>query len=236
MKTVSIKTLVLTGYDDGMKEVGDLTSLLMRSYAYFHSFDFRCVREYHQRMHPSFQKMEQILLELESYDRVVWIDADAVITNFRTNLDWFVEDGINVSEDWGKPVSDVTDNHKPLPLTRHFSMGIFVSTKEAIPVFRWVLEQKHWYWKMSFEQSAMQDGATDHGWIRKLVHIHPNRVMNSVDAALGELIDPRTGRLAHEGNPVRTPWALGDWLCHLTGRSNAERLKRIEHYVKTGSF
>jgi len=226
---------VLTGYDDAFAGVGDLTTPRIAEYADTHGFYYRCQRHYHTSTHPSFQKVELALQELISLaDVVIWIDADALITNNFINPLQRCKPGLNVSQDWGRQ-EDKEKNG--IPLTHHFSMGIFVATREAVPVLKWLLYQTQWYFHPLWEQSALQEGMEKHDWIYKLVHIHPRRFMNSVDEELGHLIDSETGREYHDGNPPQEPWQVGDWLCHLTGRPNEERIKRINQFhtdVRTG--
>jgi hypothetical protein len=225
--------LVLTGYDNAIKPLGDLTSISAMIYAVRNSFDFHCERTYHSRMHPSFQKVECVLSGLLTHRYVIWIDSDAIVTNFDFTPITKCWPGINVSKDWGKQIDS---SGRKIPDYTHFSMGIFVATRAAAPVFWYLLQQKQWYFKIALEQAALQEGVENYGWIRDLVHVHPRRFLNSVDAHLGEIIDPETGRLLHEDNPVLEPWQPGDFICHVTGRSLEEKLKQVGHYLMTGGF
>jgi hypothetical protein len=228
-----LSVLVLTGYDDEIKRLGDLVSQSAMIYAHRRGFAFHRERWYHSRMHPSFQKVEFVLSGLLKHEYVIWIDSDAIVTNFEVDPIPECKPGINLSKDWGKQVDK---NGGSIPDCIHFSAGIFVATRESVPVFQYLLEQKHWYFKIDLEQAALQEGVLKHSWIRNLVHIHPRRFLNSVDAHLGEIIDPETGRLLHEDNPVVEPWEPGDFICHITGRSLEEKMKQVRKYLRTGEF
>jgi hypothetical protein len=45
------KILVLTGFDDGMIDIGSLTMANQRSYACRHGYDFEVIREYRKESH-----------------------------------------------------------------------------------------------------------------------------------------------------------------------------------------
>lgn len=230
---VPMSTLVLTGYDDAMACVGELTRPSIENFANRWGFNFECIREYHDRKHPSFQKVEAILDWLTYYENIIWIDADSIITNHVINPLSFSKPGLNVSTDWGRP-QDFYE--KDIPFMQHFSMGNFVVTPEFIPSFEWVLKQEQWWFKPQWEQSATQEGVGSGDIPSDLVHIHPRRFLNAVDKSLGEIIDPKTGRPFHHGNPVSEPWSPGDFLCHVTGRTPVERIKQFDIYFRTGAF
>jgi hypothetical protein len=222
-------TMVLTGYDDNMAEVGYLTSGLMSEYARRQGFEFYRIREYHKLMHASFQKVESVIHFLVSgFSHVIWIDADTLVTNLDFSPISDCKPGLNVSRDWG----NVNPGAKH---DSHFSMGNFVATPEAIPLFKYALNQTQWHWvDPGLEQAAIQEGHDNHQWIRDLVTVHNRRWSNSVDAGLVDIIDPKTNRPFHEDNPVHEPWEPGDWLLHLTGRPKWARAQNLENFFKTG--
>lgn len=204
---------LVTGYDDQMSSIGDLTCPIMEEYANYHDFSFTCVKQYHSRMHPSFQKVEAVLDAFKQSDTVIWMDADVIVTNKKIDPFYqfsFAEPGLNMSRDvW--PLS--------VPDTFNFTAGVMVSTREAIPVFEWLLTQEHRFFSPPWEQAALRDGM-QHEWIRSLVHVHDRRVMNSLPF----------------NEHVPEPWQPGDWVCHLSGLSNDVRVEQFKRYKTQGNF
>lgn len=199
-----MKTLLLTGYDNKMKELGDLTSPLMLSYASKHGMDFRCVRDYPTNKPAYWQKMIDVLIAIdEGYEKIIWMDADIVVTN-----DSYVppmSSGFHASLDWG---SDATDESC-------FSMCCFVAYPDSRYLFQWVVDHEKEYINGDFpEQTPMRYLYKTN---KHSMTTHPRRVFNSVPIEV------------HESAPE--PWQAGDWLCHLTMIPFPERVK-LFHIIK----
>jgi len=76
-----MKTLILTGFDGAQYEsFAGHTVPLMQAYADRHGNDFSVVRLTGERP-ASWMKVPAMLVALEKYDRVVWIDIDVVIVS-----------------------------------------------------------------------------------------------------------------------------------------------------------
>lgn len=193
-----MKTLLLTGYDNKMKELGDLTSPLMLSYASKHGMDFRCVRNFFHDEPAYWQKIPDVIMAFqEGYDKVIYMDADIVITNPEYTPSW--EDGFHASRDWG---ADATG-------PECFSMCCFVAGKDSLSLFEWIQDNKDKYINVPFpEQTPMRElYKTNKG----LMVIHDRKVLNSVPIEVHET--------------VQEPWEIGDWVCHLTMIPFSDRVK-----------
>lgn len=210
-----MRTLLLTGYDDNMKAVGDITSDVMRHYASKHSIDFLCIRQYAKDTHPSWQKAMHVACQLSNgYQRVIWLDADTLITNSDTYLDSTRNDvpPIEVSQDWG---TDATELH-------HFNMGNFIANVDANEL--WAFVWKRYLPKMKetwgnaplWEQSALQELYKSMKEPETIFGVYPRRMFNSVHSELAP--------------SAPEPWQEGDWLCHLTGEeiTNEKRMKMLQ--------
>ena len=212
-----MKVLLLTGYDDGLREIGDITSRVTADYATKHGIDFLRVRQYDCNLHPSWQKSEHVARQLKAgYDRVIWLDADTVITNFDVDP---VERGwnapVNVSMDWG---SDATELH-------HFSMGNFVANADCRGLWEglWCVELPklvfEWGTTPLWEQDACRQLARYTAEGRLTFCTYPRRTFNAVHADLAP--------------SAPEPWQPGDWLCHLTGEeiTNEKRMKVLRELL-----
>ncbi len=214
-----MRTLLLTGYDDAMKEIGDITSEVMARYATRHGFDFLRVRQYDSNLHPSWQKTEHVTRQIEAgYRRVLWLDADTLITNLAESFETFCgSTPLHVSQDWG---SDATEEEC-------FSMGNFLALADGRTLWRdlWVkhlpMFRDRYANKDLWEQSAMRDIYTDRLVDPKLYFkVHPRRTFNAVHASLAP--------------SAPEPWQPGDWLCHLTGEeiTNEKRMVVLKELLK----
>lgn len=193
--------ILLTGFDDAMKEIGLLTSKRMAEYARKHGLKFECVRDYSEKTHPSWQKGKLVQERLE-YGQVLWLDADTVITNMELPPPHPVS-GLHVSRDWG------TDSEAP----NAFSMGNFIACADTFPIWEELeFHESFWGNKPLWEQSCIRQMWEDSEKLRSLVKIHPRWVFNPVPPDLEGCV---------------SPWREGDWLCHLTALPNEERVERF---------
>ena len=200
------KYILLTGYDDAMAYIGHLTSPLMLAYASRYGMDFKCTRNYEKDSHPSWQKVNQILLALShGYTAVLWLDADTVITNFALAPWKKCASGMHVSQDWGSNAGE----------THHFSLGNLVAHHDTIPLWEEVLKRtKKWANAPLWEQSCLQELYIEQDWVREKITVLPRRCYNAV---------PRISSTATV--IAKEPWLRGDWLCHLTNLYPQQRIK-----------
>ena len=99
--------LILTGYDDNIKELGEATDVSKRAYAELHGYDFHVKRDYITETHPSWQKIQAVRDRLRDYDAVVWFDSDTVITNPDIKIEDIISDRLfTVSHDWCAPPNE----------------------------------------------------------------------------------------------------------------------------------
>jgi hypothetical protein len=203
-----MKTLLLTGFDNKMKELGELTSPVMLAYASRHEMDFRCVRTYPPGVPAYWQKMLDVIIGFdEGYNRVIWVDADILITNFDYVPEWST--GFHASMDWGR---DATG-------PECFSMCCFVACPDSRHLFQWVIDHREDYINGDFpEQKPMRELYDMSEANRQVMTIHPSRVFNSVPIEVHET--------------VVNPWQPGDWLCHLTMIPFSDRVK-LFHEIRS---
>jgi hypothetical protein len=199
-----MKTLLLTGYDDKMQELGDLTSPIMLAYASKHRMDFRCVRNFVLGEPAYWQKIPDVISALEmGYDRVIYMDADILVTNPSYFPPWST--GFHASRDWG------VDAIGP----ECFSMCCFVAGRDSEYLFQWIENNKEKYINVPFpEQTPMRELYKTN---KDIMTIHERRVFNSVPIEVHET--------------AQEPWQPGDWICHLTMIPFEDRVKLL-HKIK----
>jgi hypothetical protein len=135
----------------------------------------------------------------------LWLDADTIVTNHLTKVEDIVGDmkGIIFSRDW-----------ESIDKPEYLSAGNFIVTncKESFNLLEYTRTKKNWERHPLWEQSAFREAFTD-GFedIRQAFHILGRKILNAVPAD--------AQRHAVE------PWSYGDFLCHLTGISNDQRVR-----------
>lgn len=197
--------ILITGYDDAMREIGDKTSAIMRQYAGRHGMQIQVIRKYSPDSHPSWQKVDAVVRAIQAGHNVLWMDADTVITNMDAAPWKQFKSKLNVSRDWGY---DATEKH-------HFSMGNFFANRDSLMLFSMALKRrKTWANQPLWEQSCFQEMYRTLEEIRSGITIHPRRTFNAV---------PIMAQVT-----AQEPWQKGDWLAHLTGISNEERMEIFE--------
>lgn len=199
-----MKTVLLTAYDDTMAPIGDLTSPLMLAYANRHGFDFRCTRNIAPG-HHYWQKIWDTQIALDTYDRVIWMDADQLITNPRWTPTWFT--GFHASLDWGTDASDESQ----------FSACAFVCGQDMIPFIDTVANLYSSYKDAPFpEQTAMRGQYVGGGEWKYRIRVHHRRQFNAVPKEISP--------------DVPEPWQPGDWCAHLT-HVPMERRAELFHII-----
>jgi hypothetical protein len=212
-----MKVLILSGYDDAMKEVGDRCTATHRNYAERRGYDCEVVRHYRPDTHPSHQKIRIIQERIDRYDRIMWLDADSVVMDMdQRPAEHWVKDGavITISADWCCAVED--DEAEPIT-TIGVSCGNFiVSNTPDVHRFIdiWAKYSERYARRMAccWEQSGVRDAMKADQWINDRVHRLHRRKMNSVHHTCANRNFPF-------GAPK--PYEPGDWLLHLT---NVDRI------------
>jgi hypothetical protein len=201
-----MKTLLLTGYDEAMKPLGDLTAPLMLAYASRHGMDFKCVRNYPANIPAYWHKMTVIVEAFdEGYDRVFWCDADQKIMNFDFYPTW--ETGFHASLDWGADAADAS----------FFSMCAFIACRETRFLFQWVLDREIDFINVDFpEQTPMRHLFRNSPRAQGVMATEGRRVFNAVPIQ----ISPH----------VVDPYQPGDFAAHLTHLPIGDRV-RIFHEI-----
>lgn len=223
------RILVLTGYTDSiepiygnndllMKEVFDITLNSKIEYAKINNYDLMALRSFGTDRHNKFanDKIGQLRFIrsfelLHSYDAVMWIDADSLITNYSYKLENFIDDSacFAASYDWNGYHS--------------FSTGNFIVQKT--PDLNKLLELFYLHGPaFNSEQEVLNI-------------IYNNRLHNGIKVLDHKYLGSTPSKVQY-GNSWETrsepkgPWSKDSFLVHLTGVSNTKRIEILNTYFK----
>ena len=215
-----MNTLLLTGYDSGMKELGDLCLPYKMAYADRWNLDRVVLRDCDYQCyygHPSFQKLGHIehylFRKLHHYDIVWWMDADSVITNPELDPRTLMSEAhLTVSWDYNPEDQD------PRPIQLQWSAGHMIWTRcaAAAKLLHIARKQTQFAYSGLWDQDALQHV------VAMYPHLAPRtlttRAMNSVLPGL-------TGT-------QRADWEPIDLLCHFTGIAPQDRVRIAREFIK----
>lgn len=212
-----MKVLVLTGYDDNMKELGDICAPSKERYAKRHGYDYECVREYLPGTHPSWQKIRLLKERIDKYDTILWLDGDTIVTNNHAlEVPYMVHYVLTASQDWCVRNTQAD----PWQFTMGISMGNFVIyNNEDTHRFLDMIEAKKQYANRGqWEQDSVLANMRESDGFNAHVFRLPTHALNSV---LPECQLP--------GIKPHRPWQPGDFLVHLTNIPN--RVERAREFA-----
>jgi hypothetical protein len=209
------KVLVLSGYDDKMQILGSLCTQSHAIYAAWNGYAHEVVRQYESGSHPSWQKLRLLLERYKSYDYILWIDADAVITNVNIRVENLAGSTVfTCSQDWCAPENECYKT------SMYISAGNFIlrRNEDTERFLKTAQKQIHFENQSEWEQSAIMACMRNDPWMNSQVtRLHRN-AMNSVCAEVHRVI---------------LPWARNHFLCHLTGLGEHEyRIPHVPKYNK----
>ena len=95
---------VITGYTEAIKDLADITTRYLIKYCEFNGYDhfIYTEKDFSHNMKPAWSKLIFINKEFEKgYQYVLWVDADAIITNANYKLESIIENDkdIYISKD-----------------------------------------------------------------------------------------------------------------------------------------
>ena len=203
--------LLLTGYDDNYRALGEITTPSKVAYAQRWGMDFERIPEEAYRgspFHPSWHKVAAIREHLVDRPYVFWMDADTVVTNM--DHERAIPDGVSFigSQDWCAAPGEAPEN------APYFSCGNFiaVNTPQAFDILGRVAALSHYGKRQHccWEQDAFVHVFRSNPEYRKLAEVWPSTWFNAVDLFTSA---PHT--------PIApSPWTPGDTLVHLTSLEN----------------
>lgn len=213
-----MKTLILTGSDEKMLKVLDLTLSSKQEYCKKHNYDFLSLRSFaadpqcnFTLAHIGFIRAVMAFKQLRYYDNVMWIDADSIITNIDYKIeDFILNDACFIaSYDWAHFNS--------------FSTGNFIirKTDKTQNLFNRFLDVSRYRLNdIMQEQGTLNQIYRESNESREFFNILPHKFLGGVPNVVH---DTATWRNDHRG-ALADPWTLDCFLAHLTGMTPEERV------------
>lgn len=229
------KVLVMTGASDILFERGihkskdnsyydllDLTTPSKERYARKHKYDFLCLHSFGTDSVFGFKETEigflrsiRVFQNLQTYDVVMWLDADAIVTNEDLSLDLFpLEEDVTfyASYDWMGNSSFSTGN---------FIIQRTKYIKQFFDLFIQVAKH-HNEEQVSLNIMYYQSNA------KETMKILDCKFLNSFHE---EIMKTRTWAGRQPISP-NCHWKSGDFLCHVGGIRNDERIEFFNKHFK----
>lgn len=213
-----MKTLILTGSDEKMLKVLDLTLSSKQEYCKKHNYDFLSLRSFaadpqcnFTLAHIGFIRAVMAFKQLRYYDNVMWIDADSIITNIDYKIeDFILNDACFIaSYDW--------------PHFNSFSTGNFIirKTDKTQNLFNRFLDVSRYRLNdIMQEQGTLNQIYRESNESREFFNILPHKFLGGVPNVVH---DTATWRNDHRG-ALADPWTPDCFLAHLTGMTPEERV------------
>lgn len=215
-----MKTLLLTGSNDKMFNLLDLTLESKIKYCSIHGYDLFIKKQWLPAEqvnftinHLGFLRVFYALQMLSTYDRVMWIDADAFITNFNYKIENIADSDhcFFVSCDWNFE----QDNHNS-----PFNTGNFIlkKTSEIYSFYESFVKTSQMFLDDEMQEQRTLNHMYFSGIQTKNMRIVDKKYLNSVPELMHET-------QTWQGRPViKEPWTKDSFIAHLTGAKNHERI------------
>ena len=240
------KVLILTGCQDDLKNGYDgsyheLLSLTLKSkidYAQKYNYDFLILRSFKEDKenilkrkdnYNGFLRILEIFKLLNHYDIVMWLDADALITNSDISIDQF---GINedqflyVSWDWmNKNVSYQSISG----YTHYFSVGNFIFNKTPLleNFIKCFCDNAYYF----AEEQMLMNTIYSETEFKKNISILDHSFLNGVPEFVYDY-DEWKDLKNRTDYSIENPWKKNYFLAHICGLNNKNRIKSIKQNFK----
>jgi len=208
-----MKCAIASLYLDNFIEIGKITDENKIKYCSTHGYDFICERNNLDFI--GFDKIEILINNLPKYDYIWWNDADSLITNFSTKIEDRVFKGYDLIISWDE-------------LFLNAGSFIIKNSDESMDFLKLI---------MSYKETWKHNPAAEQGVITALFN-HDKFQQSSFYQKI-KVVSQRYLNSFPEERLVKYPnmlqhgiWNKGDWLIHLSGISNEERLKIINKYIE----
>lgn len=234
------RVLIVTGGNEGIHSVLDLTMPSKLRYAQKHGYDILKLRSF--RSFPDinvdgdtliglgFSRVISVFQMVEHYDVVVWLDGDSIVTNESMRIEDIIDDKHTVffSYDWPVSPSENTIN-------KNFSSGNFIvqATSHVSELFQAFIHASQYFLDdPGADQSclnAIYNQSSFKHCFRILDHQYLNAVPDFIMRTSTWRADTRRGT---EGFKIVSPWDSDCFLAHLTGCSNEDRIDLLQNEFK----
>lgn len=203
-----MRTILFTGFDKAYEPLAELTVPLMELYAAKHGIGFIAYTGEPEGFNIYWTGVVRGLALLQTgYDRVMYVDADQMITNLEKPPECSPSYGFYASQDWGK------DAVEPW----HFSACGWIAHRDCIPMFQEVLKMElEWRDKPFQEQGPWRE------WMRIKTE-HMQKQLRDIEPPDPPAFINISRRRTFNAVPdqvcpgeIPEPWQIGDFAAHLT--------------------
>ena len=225
-----MRTLIVTGSEEGMWDVLDLTLKSKYEWCKTNGYDILVKRTWPAKpklqfqenlTHLGFLRAIACFEQLRNYDVVMWLDGDSIITNQSYKITDFIDDKhcFFASYNWMVPESPQGE----------FTTGNFVLTKANTAdieklYIRFIEVSKFFLTHVCQELATLNLIYKDPNF-KSLFKVLPHKYLNSCP---NSLIDTNTWRADNNRGGIVSPWNEESFLAHLTGCSNQERYDMLK--------
>lgn len=237
------KVLVLTGSDDSMHSVLDMTIPSKQRYVQKHGYDLLIRRSF--RPIPELGFLDNIIgigflrtlmvfQMLEQYDVVMWIDGDSIITNENIPVEDFLVGDHSFYASW-----DWLSHANGQPGYNGFSSGNFIirRTPNSKKLFDAFLEVSKYFTQDEGADQVTLNTIYNAGGedLRKEFKVLEHKYLNAVPEFM---VDTKTWKAdPKRTGPTKThtiiaPWNEDCFLAHLTGCTTEDRIYILQTYLK----
>lgn len=236
------RVLVITGCDEAMHSVLDLTLPSKIRYTQKYSYDFNVLRSFSSTPSLKIDSTNPIGLGfartlycfrmLEQYDSVMWLDGDSIITNDNISIEDFITNKHTAyfSYDW--PVaSNGSTGHVG------FSSGNFILqlTQDTEALFKTFVQASQHFLTDHGADQACFNAIYNQTPLRECFKILEHRYLNAVPefitrTKVWQSDSNRTG--PNKSFTIPAPWNESCFLAHLTGCSTEDRIDLLQNEFK----
>lgn len=207
--TKTMKVCLLMFYDDAIKNYGDINYAINKKYCEKYNIDIIVshTNKYFRR-HSAWARLPLILDNIEYYDYLIWIDADAFLYNDATNIIDIIKDNIDYNFIFS---NDIGNNN--------INTGIFIvkNSQYSIDFL------KTWAYDNELYENNPYPGWWDEG---VLIDMYNKNILDIKNNS----VSIEYGILQHFYENELSTFAKRPLILHLAGRTNEIRLNTFKKY------
>jgi hypothetical protein len=227
-----MRTLVVTGCEEGMRNVLDLTIPSKQKWCRSYGYDFLVKRNWPEKLeynfksdtvHIGFLRVVACFEQLRYYDNVMWLDGDSIITNQQYKIEDFIDDEhcFFASYNWMVPESP----------SGQFTTGNFIIKRtpstDIESLYNAFLQISQNFLNNICVELATFNLIYSNPNFYRMFKVLPHKYLNSCPE---QLIKTQTWINDNNRTGIVAPWNEEAFLAHLTGCSTTERCELLETY------
>lgn len=207
-----MKVCLLMFYDDAIKNYGDINYAINKKYCEKYNIDIILSnKKQYTNRHSAWERLPLLLDNIEYYDYLIWIDADAFLYNDATNIIDIIKDNIDYNFIFS---NDIGNNN--------INTGIFIVKKSQYSIDF----LKKWACDDELYVNNPYPGWWDQGVLIDMFNQNMLDIKNNS-------VSLEYGILQHFYENELSGFSKKPLIFHLAGRSNEVRLNTFKKYFDT---